>query len=172
MLLIRCFAAAFLAGTGVMAFGKDVDDAPPFDVFKIPAGLVTAPERLLTMFGRSKECFPYTANNCFQLAQECYRSGKVEDAIALLNHAVLQDQQSVYYYLKAMAELRAGRREESLASVRAVLDAEAAGRVGGLDVAKERYNGPVRTEIDELLRFATAQRSVRAQKDMQGSRQR
>jgi hypothetical protein len=128
---------------------------PPLDVFQPPPGLVTPVHQLLAMRGCwAANCFPFTPANCFDLAGDCYRWGLYYDAVALLDHALFQDRQASYYYLKAMSELQLGRCPEAMASVREMVAARAAGRNEGLSVVMERYNGPLRARIDDLVKFA------------------
>jgi hypothetical protein len=127
-----------------------------FDVFQPPPGLATPPDQLLSILGECPtSCYPYTAANCFNSARACYRRGLYQDALALLNHAARQDTQASYFYLKAMTELRIGRCQEALASVRGMVAAEAAGRNDGLRPVMENHNGPLRARIDELAKLYT-----------------
>jgi hypothetical protein len=78
----------------------------------------------------------------------------LSDALILLNHAVRQDPTAAYYYLKALTEMRLGKCQDALKSVRDMLAAQSAGESEGLSVIMERYNGPLRAQIDELAKFA------------------
>lgn len=122
------------------------------DPFLPPPGMVTPPETLICTLGFfGHHPFVYSADNCFDLASAAYKCGYYEDAIALLSHAIEQEPQARYYYLRGMAQLQAGLASDAIASADGVLDAEAAGNFGGLDRIRERFNGPLGEQFRELL---------------------
>jgi hypothetical protein len=140
--------------TNVVVSLRPRDEVPPPDLFQPPPGLVTPANQLLAMRGCwAPNCFPFTAANSFDLAGDCYRMGLYYDAIALLDHALGQNRQASYYYLKAMSELHVGRCPEAVASVRQMVAAQTAGRNEGLSVVMERYNGPLRARIDDFVKL-------------------
>jgi hypothetical protein len=144
-----------------LVVGLRPQPGPPvvFDPFQPPPGLATPAEHLLAMEGYCHpNCFPYTRANCFDLARTCYRACLYHDAIALLDHAIRQEPQACYYYLKAMSQLQLGRCQEAEASVRAMVAAQAAGRDAGLKETMVRFNGPLRARLDDLTKLINANR--------------
>jgi len=135
----------------VVQIGPQRSEPAVFDVFQPPSGLATPAEQLLSMRGWCQpRCFAFTPANCLDLAGYCYRMGLYQDAIGLLEHAVRYDPQASYFYLKAMAELQTGRCRDAISSVQQMAAAQAAGRADGLGPIMERYNGPLRVQLDEL----------------------
>ena len=135
-----------------------IEPPPPaaaFDPFQPPSGLATPAECLLAMRGWCQpKCFVFSPTNCLELAGYCYRIGLYQDAIALLEHAAHQDAQASYFYLKAMAELQIGRCHDAMSSVQKMAGAQAAGRTDGLGPIMQRFNGPMRVQLDELYKVA------------------
>jgi hypothetical protein len=124
------------------------------DPFQLPAGYSPSIEALVGCVGSVPVgAFPFTPANCMRLATAAYRRGQFEDAVVLLNHAAQQDGQAAYYYLKAMAELQLGRGRDAIASVQALNAAQTAGRIDGLGVILERFNGPYRAHLSELAKL-------------------
>lgn len=132
---------------------------PPEDPFLPPDGMVTPPECLIDLLGFfGHHPFVYSDSNCFDLASAAYRYGYFLDAIALLSHAIEQYPQADYYYLRGMAQMKAGLGHDAIASADGVLDAIAAGNYGGLDRVSERFNGPLGKQFQELLDLRRAAR--------------
>jgi hypothetical protein len=132
---------------------------PPEDPFLPPDGMVTAPDCLIELLGFfGHHPFVYSDSNCFDLASAAYRYCYYEDAIALLSHAIEQYPQAHYYYLRGMAQMKAGLGHDAIASADGVLDAEAAGNYGGLDRVRERFNGPLGVQFRQLLQLRQAAR--------------
>jgi hypothetical protein len=132
---------------------------PPEDPFLPPAGMATPPECLIDLLGfYGHHPFVYSDRNCFDLASAAYRYGYFLDAIALLSHAIDQYPQAHYYYLRGMAQMKAGLAHDAIASADGVLDAIAAGNYGGLDIISERFNGPLGKQFQELLDLRRAAR--------------
>jgi hypothetical protein len=139
----------------VVQIGRPQPAVAAFDPFQPPSGLATPADQLLAMRGWCQpKCFVFSPQNCLDLAGYCYRMGLYQDAIALLEHAALQDAQASYFYLKAMAELQIGRCHHALSSVQKMAGAQAAGRSDGLGPIMQRYNGPMRVQLDELYKVA------------------
>lgn len=131
--------------------------APPTQVSEIdpflpPPGMVTAPECLLESLGFfGHHGFVYSAQNCFDLASACYKHCYFEDAIALMTHAIAQDPQARFYYLRGMAQMQAGFYHDAIESADGVWRAQAAGLANGLAVVRERFNGPSAVNFRQLL---------------------
>jgi hypothetical protein len=127
--------------------------APILDLFHPPFGLVTPPECLLARQGVFRpNCYLYNAANCFDLARDCYRAGQFHDAIALLDHAIRQNPQACYFYLKAMSQFQLGWCHEAVESVQHMIAAQHAHRDLGLSATMERFNGPLRGRIDDIVK--------------------
>lgn len=132
--------------------GEGSVPTPPSDPFQPPPGLVTPPEILIPSVGFYGHFpFVYSPSNCFDLAMACYHDCFYLDAIALLSHAIEQDPQPHYYYLRGMAEMQVGLAEHAIVSADGVLAALDEGRYGGLDPVRERFNGPKAVQFRELL---------------------
>src|SRR5690606_31235147 len=132
---------------------------PPDDPFLPPDGMVTPPECLIDLLGFfGHHPFVYSDSNCFDLASAAYRYGYYLDAIALLSHAIEQYPQAHYYYLRGMAQMKAGLPHDAITSADGVLDAIAAGNYCGLDIVSGRFNGPLGKQFQELLDLRRAAR--------------
>jgi tetratricopeptide (TPR) repeat protein len=139
--------------------GVVTEIVPPEDPFLPPDGMATPPDCLIDLLGfYGHHPFVYSDRNCFDLASAAYRYGYFLDAIALLSHAIEQYPQAHYYYLRGMAQMKAGLAHDAIASADGVLDAIAAGNYGGLDKVSERFNGPLGKQFQELLDLRRAAR--------------
>jgi hypothetical protein len=127
------------------------------DPFAPPVGLYTPPEILIPRMGFYGHWpFVYSPSNCFDLAVASYKYHHYLDTIALLTHAIEQDPQPHYYYLRGLAQLHACLPHDAIASADGVLQTLNEGRFGGLNVVRERFNGPLAVQFRELLKLREA----------------
>ncbi|MFN3161271.1 MAG: hypothetical protein ACE37I_18310 [Rubinisphaera brasiliensis] len=128
----------------------DVDTVLPpesetFNPFKVPEGLTMDAPHLLGILGygghpcASSDCFPFTADQCLELAIQCIGAGLYKDAIALADHGLTLKDYQVLYYVRGVAELAAGDCDASAKSARALLSATPSTH---LPYVMERLAGP------------------------------
>lgn len=112
----------------------DVDTVLPpepemFNPFKVPEGLTMDYRHLLGVLGYgvhpcvSPDCFPFTADQCLELAIQCIDAGLYKDAIALTDHGLTLKDYQVLYYVRGVAELAIGDCEASVKSAHALYTA-------------------------------------------------
>jgi len=129
----------------------DVDSVLPpepelFNPFKTPEGLTMDYRHLLGILGYgvhpsvSPDCFPFTADQCLELAIQCIDAGLYKDAIALADHGLTLKDYQVLYYVRGVAELAQGDCEASVKSAHALYRATPSTH---LRYVIERLAGPV-----------------------------
>lgn len=139
-------------------FTVPCDTVPPppgkFDILVPPRGLTMDATQLLQCTGfYGTKLFVYSADQCYQMAYKCYRIGLYQDSLVLLSHAISQDEQTRFYFLKGTIEMLVGDRLAAHKSAEGYIQAQARDSFGFSSGFVARVNTPSAVQFRELVEW-------------------
>lgn len=133
-----------------------IDTSPAVlrSLFVYPQGLSLPPEQLFASLGHwPGYSVPMTAEYCFDLAYACWIRGNAADAVILAKHGLERRNDARLHLLLGVCLLELNRPQLAEATAQDFRNAVAARFTYGLNVARERVNGPLRTRFDTVVEY-------------------
>lgn len=128
-------------------------------VFSYPSGLSQSAECLFGCLGQHPtNCVPMTSETTFDLGYACFIRGWYSDAIIFAKRGLELRNDARLQLLKGVSEMCAGRCNDAEATAQDYLDSVNAGNQIGLEIARERINGPMRVRFDQILKHISPAR--------------